>query len=196
MIKGRLAAQLALLLPPQKRRILGTACIAAAGAFAITYYVQKYNAKNTSSKKSSKRDSSSSTTTASKGKKRPPSGQALKQLLPLLLKVAGRKVIFVIFLAIARTALSNRLARLQGYLFRAAFLRKVPLFARNLIENILLCGVAAGLEATTRSWISMMDLQWRKMLTSRFHSSYFTNMVRSIALIHISTFMLITHNTL
>lgn len=58
--------------------------------------------------------------------------KALKQLLPLLLRVAGRKLVVIALLAVARTALSNRLARLQGYLFRAAFLRRVPLFARNL----------------------------------------------------------------
>lgn len=58
--------------------------------------------------------------------------KALKELLPLLLRVAGRKVLVIALLAVARTALSNRLARLQGFLFRAAFLRRVPLFARNL----------------------------------------------------------------
>ncbi len=80
-------------------------------------------------------------------------GKGLKQLLPLLLKVAGRKVLMLIALAVARTALSNRLARLQGYLFRAAFLRRVPLFLRNLVENIILCGVVAALESTSRSWL-------------------------------------------
>ena len=63
-------------------------------------------------------------------------GQALKQLLPLLLRVAGRKILVIALLAIARTALSNRLARLQGYLFRAAFLRRVPLFVRNLAGGL------------------------------------------------------------
>ena len=45
--------------------------------------------------------------------RRAPSGAALKQLLPLLLRVAGRKVLAIALLALARTALSNRLARLQ-----------------------------------------------------------------------------------
>ena len=85
-------------------------------------------------------------------------------------------MIVVVLLAIARTALSNRLARLQGHLFRAAFLRRVPLFVRNLTENIVLCAVAAGLEATTRSWVSYIELQWRRMLTSRLHSAYFDRM--------------------
>jgi len=165
--------------------------------------------------------------------------KALKQLLPLLLRVAGRKVLIIALLAVARTALSNRLARLQGFLFRAAFLRRVPLFARNLAgaavvgvlqarlpppwcsvcgsgrtahelaglrgrsrpgwlptskqqaeqkrclvgppllcaENLALCGVAAALEATSRSWVSRMELQWRRLLTDRLHGTYFADMV-------------------
>jgi hypothetical protein len=47
------------------------------------------------------------------GGRRGGSGAALKELIPLLLKVAGRKVLVIILLAVARTALSNRLARLQ-----------------------------------------------------------------------------------
>jgi hypothetical protein len=74
-------------------------------------------------------------------------GKALKELLPLLLRLAGRKVLVIALLAIARTALSNRLARLQGYLFRAAFLRRVPLFVRNL---------AGG-----QQLLSALHVQWR-----------------------------------
>ncbi|PSC69745.1 ABC transporter D family member 1 [Micractinium conductrix] len=94
----------------------------------------------------------------------------------MLLRVAGRKVLVVALLAILRTALSNRLARLQGYLFRAAFLRRVPLFARNLAENLVLCGAAAALEATSCSWVQLMELQWRRLLTGRLHSAYFADM--------------------
>jgi hypothetical protein len=42
-------------------------------------------------------------------------------------------------LQVLRTALSNRLARVQGYLFKTAFLKQVPLFARLITENIVLC---------------------------------------------------------
>lgn len=81
----------------------------------------------------------------SAGKRRGGGGgsKALKELLPLLLRVAGRKVLVIALLAVARTALSNRLARLQGFLFRAAFLRRVPLFARNLAGG---CTAGWGLE--------------------------------------------------
>ena len=183
--KRHLAAYLALLLPANKRRVAGVVVAAAAGA-----YIAAQLAKNAKHSKRDRRSSTPPTPASSvvaaaggvagagaKRTKRRPSGQALKELLPLLLKVGGRKVLVLVLLAIARTALSNRLARLQGYLFRAAFLRRVPLFARNLVENVALCAVAAGLEATTRSWVSYIELQWRRILTNRLHSAYFDDMV-------------------
>lgn len=44
-------------------------------------------------------------------------------------------------------------------------------------ENLALCGVAAALEATSRSWVSRMELQWRRLLTDRLHGTYFADMV-------------------
>ena len=183
--KRRILSHLAVLLPANKRRVAGAAILAAAGVYAATQFAK--NGKSNGSKRDRSRDAlaaaggnkKASGTGARTGKRRQ-SGQALKELLPLLLKVAGRKVIVIALLAIARTALSNRLARLQGYLFRAAFLRRVPLFTRNLLENVALCAVAAGLEATTRSWVSYMELQWRRLLTSRLHTAYFDEMVSSL----------------
>ncbi len=173
--KRRLVAHLALFLPANKRRIAGIAILAAAGAYAAAQ-VSK-NAKAARTKRNAAASGSRPPTTAlAKTGKRRPSGQALKELIPLLLKVAGHKILVIALLAIARTALSNRLARLQGYLFRAAFLQRVPLFARNLVENIALCAVASGLEATTRSWVGYLELQWRKLLTSRLHKAYFDDM--------------------
>jgi ABC-type uncharacterized transport system fused permease/ATPase subunit len=175
--KRRLVAHLALLIPANKRRVAGIAILAAAGAYAATQVAK--NAKAAQSKRSTQPPAGArplATAASSKAGKRRPSGQALKELLPLLLRVAGRKVLVIALLAIARTALSNRLARLQGYLFRAAFLQRVPLFARNLAENIALCAVASGLEATTRSWVGYLELQWRRLLTSRLHQAYFDDM--------------------
>jgi ABC-type uncharacterized transport system fused permease/ATPase subunit len=172
--RRRLAAHLALLLPANKRRLIGAAVLAAGAAYAVSQASKKSSA--TAAAAAAKRRKPSDATSASAKPRRRPSGQSLKELLPLLLKVAGRKVLVVVLLAVARTALSNRLARLQGYLFRAAFLRRVPLFARNLMENVALCALAAGLEATTRSWVSLMDLQWRRLLTARLHGAYFDDM--------------------
>ena len=67
---------------------------------------------------------------------------------------------------------------LQGHLFRAAFLRQVPLFMRNLIENVALCLLNAGLESTARRWLAFIELKWRDVLTKRIHRPYFENMVR------------------
>ena len=66
---------------------------------------------------------------------------------------------------------------LQGHLFRAAFLRQVPLFMRNLIENVALCLLNAGLESTARRWLAFIELKWRDVLTKRIHRPYFENMV-------------------
>ena len=65
----------------------------------------------------------------------------------------------------------------QGYMFRAAFLRKVPLFVRNFAENVLLCAVAAGVESTSRRFLERLKLFWRAKLTERIHRQYFSSMV-------------------
>ena len=63
-------------------------------------------------------------------------------------------------------------------MFRAAFLRKVPLFVRNFAENVLLCLVAAGVESTSRRFLERLKLFWRAKLTERIHRQYFSSMVR------------------
>jgi hypothetical protein len=65
----------------------------------------------------------------------------------------------------------------QGYMFRAAFLRKVPLFIRNFSENVLLCLAAAGVESTANRFLERLKLTWRDVLTQRVHATYFAQMV-------------------
>ncbi|GAB4822712.1 hypothetical protein N2152v2_009758 [Parachlorella kessleri] len=181
------AAQVAVLLASNRRRALGVVVLAAAGGYlavqhGVLFRKQPRGRGSCKSEaggvagESSQADKQQQPQRRSSGGRRGGTGAALKEMLPLLLRVAGRKVLVIVLLAVARTTLSNRLARLQGYLFRAAFLRRVPLFMRNLAENILLCAVAAGLESTSRSWVSYMDLQWRRLLTARMHKAYFTDM--------------------
>ena len=62
-------------------------------------------------------------------------------------------------------------------MFRSAFLKNVPLFLRNLTENVLLCLVAASVEATSKRILETVVLDWRKVLTKRIHNLYFENMV-------------------
>ena len=72
---------------------------------------------------------------------------------------------------------------LQGYMFRAAFLRKVPLFIRNFTENVVLCLAAAAIESTANRFLQRLKLTWRSMLTSRVHQQYFSQMVGCPALL-------------
>ena len=62
-------------------------------------------------------------------------------------------------------------------MFRSAFLKRVPLFLRNLTENVLLCIVAAGVESTSKRVLETIVLDWRKILSGRIHKLYFDKMV-------------------
>ena len=66
-------------------------------------------------------------------------------------------------------------------MFRSAFLKRVPLFLRNLTENVLLCLIAAGVESTSKRVLETVILDWRKILTGRIHKLYFDNMVKPFA---------------
>ncbi|XP_010531380.1 PREDICTED: ABC transporter D family member 1 [Tarenaya hassleriana] len=77
---------------------------------------------------------------------------------------------------VLRTALSNRLAKVQGFLFRAAFLRRAPLFLRLITENILLCFLLSTMHSTSKYITGTLSLRFRKILTKLIHSHYFENM--------------------
>lgn len=111
------------------------------------------------------------------GGKRGGGTRALKKLIHLLLAVGGKRILILLGLSVARTALSNRLARIQGFLFKSAFLRRTPVFLRNLAENILLCLTSSAIESTLTSVIRALELQWRDRLTDRLHRGYFDDMV-------------------
>lgn len=159
------------------RRILqGSALV---GAVGLGWYA--IGKKQVSSRKRRPHDDASKESTGSdkkKSRRRKRSGSSLKKVVMMLMKVVGNeRIIVLIGLSIMKTLLSNRLAKLQGYLFRAAFLRRVPLFIRNIGENVLLCGVAAALEASAKRWISKIELIWRDQLTDTLHEKYFNDMM-------------------
>ncbi|KAF8404271.1 hypothetical protein HHK36_009153 [Tetracentron sinense] len=77
---------------------------------------------------------------------------------------------------VLRTALSNRLAKVQGFLFRAAFLGRVPSFLRLIIENLLLCFLQSTLYSTSKYITGTLSLRFRQILTKLIHSHYFQNM--------------------
>lgn len=74
---------------------------------------------------------------------------------------------------VLRTALSNRLAKVQGWLFRAAFLTRAPLFMKLITENLILCFLQSLFLSTTKYLTGALSLRFRKILTNRIHSDYF-----------------------
>lgn len=78
---------------------------------------------------------------------------------------------------VLRTSLSNRLAKVQGFLFRAAFLRRVPSFLRLIVENLILCFLQSTLLSTSKYLTGALSLRFRKILTELIHADYFEVMI-------------------
>lgn len=83
------------------------------------------------------------------------------------------KLFVLYFIQVLRTAVSNRLAKVQGFLFRAAFLRRVPTFVQLIVENIALCFVQSALYSTSKYITGTLSLRFRKILTKLIHTQYF-----------------------
>ncbi|GAA0186750.1 ATP-binding cassette [Lithospermum erythrorhizon] len=107
--------------------------------------------------------------------------RSLQILAALLSSRMGRvgtgDLLALVAIAVLRTTISNRLAKVQGFLFRAAFLRRVPAFFRLILENILLCFLQSALHSTSKYVTGTLSLRFRKILTSLVHDQYFQNMV-------------------
>ncbi|XP_065881144.1 ABC transporter D family member 1-like isoform X2 [Euphorbia lathyris] len=91
-------------------------------------------------------------------------------------KMGARDLFAMVAIAILRTALSNRLAKVQGFLFRAAFLRRIPLFIRLISENILLCFLVSSMNSTSKYVTGTLSICFRKILTKHIHAHYFKDM--------------------
>ncbi|XP_042485644.1 ABC transporter D family member 1 [Macadamia integrifolia] len=106
--------------------------------------------------------------------------RSLKVLTAILLSRMGqrgaRDLLALVSIVALRTALSNRLAKVQGFLFRAAFLRRVPSFLRLIIENIILCFLQSALFSSAKYITGTLSLRFRKILTELIHVHYFENM--------------------
>ncbi|PKI61174.1 hypothetical protein CRG98_018405 [Punica granatum] len=106
--------------------------------------------------------------------------KSLKVLTAILLSKMGqmgaRDLLALVATVVLRTTLSNRLAKVQGFLFRAAFLRRVPLFFRLISENILLCFLLSTVHSTSKYITGTLSLRFRKILTKLIHTHYFENM--------------------
>lgn len=98
-------------------------------------------------------------------------------LLSRIGRVGARDILALVAIAVLRTALSNRLAKVQGFLFRAAFLRRVPIFFRLIFENLVLCFLQSTLHSTSKYVTGTLSLRFRQILTKHIHAQYFQNMV-------------------
>jgi ABC-type uncharacterized transport system fused permease/ATPase subunit len=58
-------------------------------------------------------------------------------------------------------------------LFRAAFLRRMPVFLRLIAENLLLCLLQSAFLSTTKYLTGTLSLHFRKVLTHHIHADYF-----------------------
>lgn len=107
--------------------------------------------------------------------------KSLQVLAAILLshmgRLGARDLLALLATVVLRTAVSNRLAKVQGFLFRAAFLRRVPTFVQLIIENITLCFVQSALYSTSKYITGTLSLRFRKILTKLIHAQYFQNMI-------------------
>ncbi|KAF7037259.1 hypothetical protein CFC21_047679 [Triticum aestivum] len=114
--------------------------------------------------------------------KRKKSGlKSLHFLTAILLKKIGpngtRFLLGLVLTAVLRTAVGHRLAKVQGFLFKAAFLRRVPTFTRLIIENLILCFLQSTLYQTSKYLTGSLSLRFKKILTDIVDADYFENMV-------------------
>uniref|UniRef100_A0A0V0IZK6 Putative ABC transporter D family member 1-like n=1 Tax=Solanum chacoense TaxID=4108 RepID=A0A0V0IZK6_SOLCH len=107
--------------------------------------------------------------------------KSVKVLAAILLsrmgRIGTRDLLALVATVVLRTAVSNRLAKVQGFLFRAAFLRRVPMFFRLILENILLCFLQSALHSTSKYITGTLSLRFRSILTRLIHAQYFQDMV-------------------
>ncbi|MCO5596316.1 hypothetical protein L7F22_050377 [Adiantum nelumboides] len=107
--------------------------------------------------------------------------KSLRKVAKILISRIGtrgmRILLSLAITAVLKTALSNRLARIQGFLFRAVFLKRIPLFCCLIAENLLLCLLQSAIYSTTRFLTGTLSLQIRKVLTDHIHAKYFSNMI-------------------
>ncbi|XP_022774962.1 ABC transporter D family member 1-like isoform X6 [Durio zibethinus] len=106
--------------------------------------------------------------------------KSLQVLAAILLsemgQIGARDLLALVGIVVLRTVLSNRLAKVQGFLFRAAFLRLVPSFFQLISENILLCFLLSTIHSTSKYITGTLSLRFRKILTKLIHAHYFENM--------------------
>ncbi|XP_047326997.1 ABC transporter D family member 1-like [Impatiens glandulifera] len=92
-------------------------------------------------------------------------------------QMGARDLLALVGIVVLRTVLSNRLAKVQGFLFRAAFLQRFSTFSLLILENLALCFLQSTLLSTSKYLTGSLSLRFRKILTRVVHARYFQNMV-------------------
>ncbi|CAL0320367.1 unnamed protein product [Lupinus luteus] len=167
----------------RKTLLLASGILAAGGAAAYMqsrFRVNKNDSLDQCNGKEVTKDKVVKNASSSKNKQKKGGFKALKVLTAILLSEIGisgaTNLLALVGTVVLRTALSNRIAQVQGFLFRAAFLRRVPLFFQLISENIILSFLLSTIQSTLKFLTGTMGLNYRKILTKRIHSDYFKNM--------------------
>jgi hypothetical protein len=79
-------------------------------------------------------------------------------------------------LCLLRTFVNDRLAHIQGSLFRTLFLRQTNPFLRLLVENVVFNVVFSGLQSTLQFLVTRLSHLWRKRLNNAIATDYFSHM--------------------
>jgi ABC-type uncharacterized transport system fused permease/ATPase subunit len=96
-------------------------------------------------------------------------------------RIGGVRLASIAVLTLARTALLNYQGKVQGHLFKTAFLKQVGPFTQLLLKNVILSLIASSVERTGMHIQDVMAIKWRNWMTERLHAKYFANMVLSHA---------------
>lgn len=103
---------------------------------------------------------------------------------PLFVMFSG-KVLLLAGVTLAQTALSDRIASLQGSLFRSVFMKNTPgllvvilcslrkEFVQLMMENAILSLGASALKSTITYCVTKISLAWRQRLYGNLQSRYF-----------------------
>lgn len=178
------------ILASRRKALLLAAGIAVAGGTAAAYMrfqnnftqsnsIGHYNGDIDDKEQSEKQGRESNV--VKKSRQRKGGLKSLQVLAAILLSHMGQpganRLLALLATVVLRTVVSNRLARVQGFLFRAAFLRRVPTFFHFICENVFLCFTQSVLHATTKYITRTLSLRFTRILTRLIHDLYFQDMV-------------------
>eukprot|EP00040_Diaphanoeca_grandis_P001018 m.17269 g.17269 ORF g.17269 m.17269 type:complete len:1248 (-) comp11415_c0_seq1:76-3819(-) len=144
------------------------ACASVAGVVAVVYKMQLAKAKAKAKAKASKIDSP-------KEKKRKQKDY-FSAMFKLMMSKVTKELGWIAALCICRTLLNDRLARLQGWLFKATFLKDVPNFINFLAQDFVFNFTFSCLKSTIEYRTASMALKIRGILNSKIEADYFRSM--------------------